>query len=178
MNVRFLIWLTLPGAMTCVMAQQHAGRSVAAASVVEVFSKLPAEAHLEALPAELKAESAIFLQRRLGEWQAEDAREVLGQSRGHRDAFEQGVATGDIFAFRDPTGRYREFELLFDRKTRILKSAFIYPWRMSWDECRELWGETVNITTIANGNVFRSYLNRRLDILADKAGIVINLGIY
>jgi hypothetical protein len=177
-NVRLLIWLTLSGAATCAIAQQHAGKSVAAASVAEVFSKLPAEARLEPLPAELKTESAIFLQRRLGEWQAEDAREVLGEPRRHRDAYEQGVVTGNIFAFRDPTGRYREFELLFDRKTRILKSAYIYPWRMNWDECRELWGEAVNTTTIANGNVFRSYLNRRLDVLVDKAGTVINLGIY
>ena len=177
MNARLLIWLTLPGVMTCAIAQQYAGRSAkASASGAEVLSRT--EARLEPLPEELKTESAIFLQRRLGEWQAEDAIEVLGEPRWHRYAYEEGVVTGDIFAFRDPTDRYREFELLFDRKTSILKSAFIYPWRMNWNECRELWGEAVNTTTIANGHVFRSYLNRRLDILADKAGSVINLGIY
>jgi hypothetical protein len=49
---------------------------------------------------------------------------------------------------------------------------------MTWNDCPDFWGDDVNTTAIANGNVFRSYLNRRLDVLVDKAGTVINLRIY
>ena len=159
-------------------AQDYAEREVALAGVGSSFTRIPDESQLESLPAELKAESAIFVQRRLGQWKLPDARTILGEPRGRRDALHDGVVTGDIYAFRDPTNRYREFELLFDRKTKKLHSAFIYPWRMTWSECRDLWGEEVNTTNIGNGNIFRSYLTRRLDVLADKSGAVINLGIY
>jgi hypothetical protein len=177
-NVRFLAALMLGGMATLAIAQEHAGQIVAAAGVEQAFTRLPDEARLDSLPAELKTESAIYLQRRLGTWRERDAREILGEPRRRRDAYEQGVVTGDIFAFGDPTNRYREFELLFDRQTKTLRSAFIYPWRMTWNECRELWGNEVNATVLANGNIFRSYLNRRLDVLVDKTGTVINLGIY
>ena len=159
-------------------AQDYAERTVSMIGVGHALAKLPTDASVDALPAELKAESAIYLQRRLGEWQIQAAREVLGEPRRRRDAYQEGAVTGDIYAFRDPTNRYREFELLFDRQTKTLRSAFIYPWRMTWSECRNLWGEEVNTTAMANGQVFRSYLNRRLDVLADKSGAVINLGIY
>ena len=159
-------------------AQDYAEREVASAGIGTSFTRIPDESRLERLPDELKAESAIFVQRRLGQWKFQEARAVLGEPRGRRDAVNDGRVTGDIYAFRDPTNRYREFELLFDRKTKKLHSAFIYPWRMTWSQCRDLWGEEVNTTKVANGNIFRSYLTRRLDVLADKSGAVINLGIY
>ena len=171
--------LAITGMFTAVAtAQEYTARSAAMSGLGSAFSRIPSEESLDRLPAELKAESAIYLQRRLGEWQIQDAREILGEPRRRRDAFQEGVVTGDIYAFRDPTNRYREFELLFDRQNKTLRSAFIYPWRMTWNECRDLWGEEVNTTAMANGQVFRSYLNRRLDVLADKSGTVINLGIY
>jgi hypothetical protein len=174
-DVRFLIVLTAAAALA--PAQEFSGRDVAIAGV-NGFTRIPDEAGLPALPVELKAESAIYVQRRLGEWQFENAREILGEPRRRRDAYEEGVVTGDIYAFRDPSNRYREFELLFSRQTKTMRSAFIYPWHMTWEECRELWGAEVNTTAMANGNIFHSYLNRHLDVLADKTGLVINLGIY
>ncbi len=179
MGLAFIRYAALTiAAAALVSAQNFAERSVSAAGVNHAFSKLPAEESIDPLPSELKAESAIYVQRRLGEWQVGDARQILGEPRARRDAYEDGVVTGDIYAFRDPTRRYREFELLFDHETKLLRSAFIYPWRMTWNECRDLWGEEVNTTTMANGQIFRSYLNRRLDVLADRNGNVINLGIY
>lgn len=156
----------------------QADRGVGGSIARNTFNKFPDESSLDPLPTELKSESAIYVQRRLGEWQLADAREVLGEPRGRRDAFQEGAVTGDIYAFRDPSNRYREFELLFDRQTKTLRSAFIYPWRMTWDECLDLWGDEVNSTAMPNGNVFRSYLHRHLDILTDKSGAVISLGIY
>jgi hypothetical protein len=175
-HVRFLAIVVLAAAFAS--AQEYAERGVSEAAIGHVFSNLPDERDLDPLPAELKAESAIYLQRRLGEWRIRDARAILGEPRRRRDAYQDGTVTGDIYAFRDPTNRYREFELLFDRQTKTLRSAFIYPWRMTWSECRELWGGDVNTTAMSNGQVFHSYLNRRLDVLADKNGAVINLGIY
>jgi len=174
--VRILAVLGVAGGSACAAADTKS--QVAPAASAETLSRLPDEARTEPLPDELKNESAIYLQRRLREWQERDARTILGEPRRRRDAYEEGVVTGDILAFRDPTNRYREFELLFDRQTRTLQSAFIYPWRMTWNECRELWGNEVSATPTANGNIFRSYLNRRLDVLVDKNGAVINLGIY
>jgi hypothetical protein len=139
----------------------------------------PLEEEAEApLEPELAAESGIYLQRRLGEWSREDARKVLGQPRRRRDALENGAVTGDIFTFDDPSHRYREFELMFDRQSKTLRAVFIYPWRMTWDDCRELWGDDVNTTNLASGAIFRAYLSRRLDVLSDSQGKVINLGIY
>src|SRR5215472_14407114 len=108
-------------------AQEYAERTVSEAGIGHVFSNLPDERDLDPLPAELKAESAIYLQRRLGDWQIRDARAILGEPRRRRDAYQDGAVTGDIYAFRDPTNRYREFELLFDRQNKTLRSAFIYP---------------------------------------------------
>jgi hypothetical protein len=174
--VRFLSITVL--AVAVAPAQEYAERGVPLAGAGHAFAKLAVEATIDPVPPELKVESAIYVQRRLGEWQLAEARGILGEPRRRRDAFQDGEVTGDIYAFHDPTNRYREFELLFDRRTKLLRSAFIYPWRMTWNECRDLWGEEVNITAMANGQVFRSYINRRLDVLADKNGAVINLGIY
>jgi len=60
----------------------------------------------------------------------------------------------------------------------MLAIGIAYPWRMTRSDCRELWGGEVTTTTMADGRVFHSCLNRRLDVLADKSGAVINLGIY
>ena len=131
-----------------------------------------------ATPSELAVESAIYLQRRLGVWLEDDAHKVLGASGRRRDALEKSQVTGTIVAFPDPTGRYREFELLFDHHTKTLRAVYIYPWAMTWSECRQLWGEDVNTTQLARGAVFRSYRTRHLDVLTDRTGNVINLGIY
>ena len=168
-------------ALCCVLpsgSAQEMARSVPAARSGEEIPELSMEAEDRVLPRELKAESAIYLQRRLGEWTANDARRLLGDPSRRRDAYAEGAVTGDIFAFRDPTARYREFELLFDRRTRKLTTIFIYPWHMTWQDCRELWGEQVNTTRMANGNTFRAYRDRSLDVLADGNDVVINLGVY
>lgn len=160
------------------IAQEIAERTAPASYNEEARSELSIQPEELALPAELTAESAIYLQRRLASWTEEDARSLLGEPRRHRDAYQEGAVTGDIYAFQDPTSRYREFELLFDRQSKKLTTVFIYPWRMTWAECRELWGEDTSVTKVANGNTFRSYRERRLDVLLDEDGTVVNLGVY
>ena len=91
---------------------------------------------------------------------------------------DDGAENGDIYAFSDASSRYRELELDFDRETGTLRSVFAYPWKMTWQECRKLWGARVRSTDADKGRTFYSYLDRRLDVLVDQTGKVINFGLY
>ena len=83
-----------------------------------------------------------------------DADNLLGTSTHNRPAPSEGEENGMIYAFSDPTGRYRQIELHFAADTGLLRAVFVYPWRMTWADCRSL------------------------DVLADSAGNVISLGLY
>jgi hypothetical protein len=132
-----------------------------------------------AYPTEFAAESALFCQKQIGEWTLEDAAAMLGDPKSQRVSLnDDGVENGDIFAFSDASSRYRELELDFDRETGALRSVFAYPWKMTWLECRRLWGARVSATDADKGRKFYSYLDRRLDVLVDQTGKVINFGLY
>ena len=53
--------------------------------------------------------------------------------------------TARIYAFSDPTGRYAELELDFAKDTGALRSVFVYPWKLTWNECRKIWGANVAV---------------------------------
>jgi hypothetical protein len=130
-------------------------------------------------PAEFGAESALFCQKQIGAWTLEDTADVLGEAKGHRPSLDDdGVENGDIYAFSDPSSRYRELELDFDRESGTLRTVFAYPWKMSWQDCRKIWGARVNSTDADKGRTFYSYLDRRLDVLVDQTGKVISFGLY
>lgn len=130
-------------------------------------------------PPEFGTESALFCQKQIGDWSLDDAAALLGDPRRHRVSFDDdGAENGDIYAFSDASSRYRELELDFDRETGALRSVFAYPWKMTWQECRKLWGARVSSTEADKGRTFYSYLDRRLDVLVDQAGKVINFGLY
>ncbi len=125
------------------------------------------------------ADSALYLQRRMGQWKTQDAARALGEPLRSRDALDsEKKPDGRILAFADPSGRYREFELDFEGETGLLRTVFVYPWKMRWDECRRIWGGNVATAEASNGRRFHSYENRRLDVLVDRAGNVISLGLY
>src|SRR5205085_10704468 len=86
--------------------------------------------------------------------------------------------SGRIYAFSDPTGRYREIELDFAKDSGLLRTVFVYPWKMTWEECRKQWGSNVRSTEANKGRTFHSYLNRRVDVLVDQRGGGISLGLY
>jgi len=132
-----------------------------------------------AYPAEFGIESALFCQKHIGAWALDDAAGLLGEPKGHRVSLDDdGVENGDIFAFSDASSRYRELELDFDRESGALRTVFAYPWKMSWQECRKLWGVRVSATDADKGRTFYSYLDRRLDVLVDPTGKVISFGLY
>lgn len=132
-----------------------------------------------AYPPEYGSESALFCQTQIGAWTVADAVALLGESKGHRVSFgDDGAEDGDIYAFSDPSSRYRELELDFERGTGTLRTVFAYPWKMTWQECRRLWGSHVSSTEAEKGRTFYSYLDRHLDVLVEATGRVISLGLY
>src|SRR5690348_107797 len=121
------------------------------------------------LPDAFKNDSSVYLQRVIGIWKKRDAEALLGQPTRQRPAFDENKkANGQILAWPDPTGRYRELELDFDADGGGLRTVFAYPNQMTWDECRKIWGGNVNTTHTKNGRTFYSYLNRKLDVLVDR----------
>jgi hypothetical protein len=141
--------------------------------------ELPKSLPKPVLPSELQRDSALFCQRRIFEWGPPDAYNLLGDPVRERAAYDDDrKPNGKILAYPDPTGRYRELELDFDAETGLLRSVFVYPWKMNWQDCRRLWGANVTSATASKGRTFHSYLNRRLDVLVDGSGRVVSLGLY
>jgi hypothetical protein len=132
------------------------------------------------VPPDFERDSAIYCQKRIGEWTEPDVYNLFGDPLRQRAAPGDGKKedSGRILAFSDPTGRYREIELDFAPDTGLLRSVFVYPWQMTWNDCRRLWDGDVSSTQANKGRKFYSYLNRRLDVLVDPAGKVISFGLY
>ncbi|MGO9228647.1 MAG: hypothetical protein ACLQKA_05475 [Bryobacteraceae bacterium] len=132
-----------------------------------------------AFPPAFELNSAFFCQSMIGQWTTDDARYLLGEPKRERPAYgDNQIVNGRIYAFPDPTGRYRELELDFESGSGLLRTVFVYPQNMTWQECRRLWGGGVSATDAEKGRKFYSYLDRRLDVLVDSAGKVISLGLY
>jgi hypothetical protein len=130
-------------------------------------------------PPEFEHDSAGYLNQQIGIWQQMDAQELLGDPTGERSAFaEDQTVNGRIVSFADPTGHYKQLELDFDADSGLLRTLFVYPQSMSWQDCRQEYGANVRSTQANKGRTFYSYLDRRLDVLVDSAGKVISLGMY
>ena len=129
-------------------------------------------------PPEFTRDSARFCQGQIGHWKQSDARALLGAPRRQRPSFDDNnAANGRIYAFSDPTGRYKEIELDFDNAGK-LRTVYGYPPKLTWKKCQELWGSKFESADAKEGRTFYSYLNRRLDVLVDPNGNVISLGLY
>jgi hypothetical protein len=130
-------------------------------------------------PPEFERDSADYLNQQIGIWQQVDAQGLLGDPLSQRAAFaDDETVNGQIVAFPDPTGRYKQLELDFDRETGLLRTLFVYPQDMTWQECRHAFGVNVRSTQANKGRIFYSYLDRRLDVLVDSTGKVISIGMY
>jgi len=130
-------------------------------------------------PPEFERDSARYLNEQIGIWQQIDAQGLLGDPQNQRPAFaDDQTVNGEIVSFDDPTGRYKQLELDFDRETGLLRTLFVYPHDMTWRDCQHNFGANVRSTQANKGRTFYSYLDRRLDVLVDAAGKVISLGMY
>lgn len=131
------------------------------------------------LPEAFKKDSSVYLQRVIGIWKKRDAEALLGMPLRNRPAYdERKRVNGQIFAWADPTAHYRELELDFEASSGTLRTVFVYPNQMTWDDCQKAWGAKVSSTHTKDGRSFYSYLNRKLDVLVDSDGKVISLGLY
>ena len=130
-------------------------------------------------PPEFERDSADYLNQQIGIWEQVDAQGLLGEPIGQRPSYaDDQTVNGQIVSFHDPSGRYKQLELDFDQKTGLLRTLFVYPQDMSWQDCRQEFGMNVRSTQANKGRTFYSYLDRRLDVLVDSAGKVISLGMY
>jgi hypothetical protein len=189
--------ITLPGPAPAVTAP--APKPLTSAPSAAKLAPLPAKAVVEnavmrrplALPIappapskpsplmEIGREVGAYCQKQIGHWKEGDARKLLGEPKRHRPAYdEKHAVNGTIYAFTDPTNKYKELELDFDQQSGSLRTVFVYPPRLSWQECHRLWNGPVAAADAAQGRKFYSYTNRRLDVLVDPAGNVISLGWY
>ena len=131
------------------------------------------------VPADFERDAAGFCQKQIGRWKQSDARSLLGKPLRERPALdEKKSVNGRIYAFSDPSGNNKELELDFDIATGSLRTVFVYPTQMTWQECLARWTGKVTSTDAQQGRTFYSYLNRRLDVLVDQTGKVISLGLY
>jgi hypothetical protein len=132
-----------------------------------------------ASPVTTSREFGLLCQKQIGKWKEADARALLGEPVRRRPAYdEKKTVNGTIFAFKDPSSKYKELELDFDAKSGQLRTVFVYPPRLTWQECRRQWSGPITAADAAQGRKFYSFTNRRLDILVDSAGNVISLGWY
>jgi len=130
-------------------------------------------------PADFERDSADFLGRQIGLWSLIEAEALLGEPLRQRPALgDDQTVNGQILAFSDPTGRYKELELDFDRGTGLVRTLFVYPFNMTWPQCRRAFGGNVTAAEANKGRKFYSYLDRRLDVLVDASGKVVSLGMY
>jgi hypothetical protein len=171
----------LPGAPPApvVPAPETANTTAPAAPALasEEKERPPLLSHI--YPPSFEADAAVFCQKLIGQWTVADARFLLGEPTRQRPAWDDHQReNGRIYAFSDPTKRYREIELDFDAASGTLRTVFVYPWSLTWQDCRRIWGVQVSETEGANGRKFYSYFNRKLDVLVDPSGRVVSLGLY
>jgi hypothetical protein len=132
-----------------------------------------------AMPPDLEREIALYCQKQIGHWKEADAWGILGNPKRQRPAYdEKRSVNGTIYAFSDPTGRYKDMELDFDRESGTLRTVFVYPPSLTWQDCRRKWAGPFTSADAREGRMFYSYTNRRLDVLVDAAGKVVSLGWY
>jgi hypothetical protein len=130
------------------------------------------------IPAEMKKNSFAFLETAMGSWNLGDAKYVLGEPTRQRDAMAGAKIDGAIYAFPDPTGLMREFELNFGNNTGKLRAVYAYPYGFTLQQAHATWGR--NYREVKNPNGTRTYIykDRRLIVVVNSNGNVINLGVY
>jgi hypothetical protein len=139
----------------------------------------PATARKSPLPPDFARDSAEFCRQRIGSWTEADARALLGEPKRSRPSFgPDNAENGQILAFADPSGRHHQLEFDFDRASGRLRTVFVYPWDMTWEDCQRLWGTAVEPAKSNKGRTFYSYSDRRLDVLVNADGQVVSLGFY
>jgi hypothetical protein len=173
-----------PTAVAVVRAAPAIPDAPAVAAVPKAASALPfAPAEIVpaklGLPADVEREIALYCQKQIGHWKESDAVGLFGRAIRQRPAYDENrTINGTIYAFADPSGRYKDLELDFDRETGRLRTVFVYPPHLTWQQCQRQWAGAFTSADARQGRTFYSYTNRRLDVLVDAGGTVVSLGWY
>jgi trypsin-like peptidase len=131
------------------------------------------------IPPEMRNQISVYLERQIRTWTDVEARQAIGDPLRHRFAYDLNRnVTGDIYAYADPTRLYREFELDFDSKTKRLTNIIIYPWSLTWDQGKKMWGEDAKLTKNPDSTRMYAYRKRRLNVLVGTDGKIISFGVY
>jgi hypothetical protein len=134
------------------------------------------------IPEEMRKGSLDFLINRMGIWHLDDARQLMGEPARERAALVAGTqkADGVVYAFPDPTGAAKEYELNFANSDGILRAVYAYPQPgvAHLKDVQQLWGRKYRVTKNPNGTRFYMYSDRRINVLADKDDNVISIGVY
>lgn len=117
---------------------------------------------------EMQKSVAAFLGARLRTWTLNDARSTLGSP--------SSLAAG-VYRFGDPTHQFEHLELRFDIDSTFLSHVNLFPVHMTWQECKQVWGENATAMHLRDG-IVQSYNDRRLNVYLDKNDNVISLGLY
>ena len=146
----------------------------------ETASPAPPAAARAAAEAKITKPIGEYLDPMLGKWSPADAEAVLGHPTTHRFAYDTNkTVDGDIYAYDDPTRFARLIELNFDGKTNRLRAVYLYPSaRITWEDCKKMYGDNVQKTRGADGTKFYAYRDRRVSVLLDKNDLVINFGLF
>ena len=144
----------------------------------EVTKPSAASATTEIPPEEMKKGAFAFLEKKMGIWHLDDARHLLGEPIRQRDALVGTQVDGEIYSSPDPTKGMREFELNFS-KAGVLRAVYAYPLTPTTLKGLEaFWGRNYREKKNANGTRTYMYTDRRLIIVTDNHGNVVNLGVY
>jgi hypothetical protein len=145
-------------------------------------TKVPTSIAAPVIPEGMRKGSLEFLINRMGLWQLDDAHQLMGEPMRERAALVAGAqkADGVIYAFPDPTGAAKEFELNFANSNGILRAVYAYPppGVAHLKDVQQLWGRKYRVAKNPNGTRFYNYSDRRINVLVDKDDSVISIGVY
>lgn len=127
----------------------------------------------------MKSNSIQYVESKLFAWTEDDARRELGEPTRRRERRDRhNIVDGDIYSYPDPTRLVRNFELFFNVRTKRLETVYVFPWNLTWDGAKKMWGDKVTIIKNPDGTRFYAYKDRHLELLVDRNGRVINFWVY
>jgi hypothetical protein len=128
-----------------------------------------ASLHVDANPPLASIED---LQAEINLWTTEDAAHALGTATSHRFGVFDNEITGDIFAYHDPTNRFREIELNFDAVSKRLAGVYLYPKDVTWPEYKRSLAGKAKISKKPDGSRLYTCEDSRVAVLVAPDGAV------
>lgn len=114
----------------------------------------------------------FYIQTKFGKWSLAEARLELG------DPIRQtSLDRSDVYVFKDPSNLFREVTLFFDHKSKALISLSVYPWNLSWRQCKETLGEKYWKKKTETGTTYM-YKDKPVNVYVDDREQVTSIGTF